>query len=528
MKKYTYICLIALIIFVSTFVYSTTKHEDNTETNIEQLTIENSTSENDNVVSTDETMLAFEAMLENWEAYAEVCEVMSNCESSEYAYYDIDNDEIMELIILNVKGLAIFKYQNGQILRVNWSPYSVLLENGMIKYYRPGGAPDNEKYIFFEFDGISYNSVESFERYDANEDGVYDETDLYLHDGEEVKMQNWESLFEKYSEYGEAVLTYQGVLVNSEANSEQAILDDEFCYVEGDWIVTEYIDCAVESHELYDESEEYIKEYEERTEELVEEYLGATININFENVENIHPMTELGYDISDDDMLFMCVRQPASLDIKAPYTGICVYINGNVEPYKYIIDADGEAIVMIKNVFFRVEKEDALEQSYINEYVTLTDGTEVEDYEWIDERCLRVKVQYIEKPENEYQHKEDYFFFFNEASELTQVLNVKYDDKIIGAACDFEAHFEDVSFDGNPDLLIYIGDNKYEHYCAYIYEEDLYTYEQTFEEISQYKIDYEEKVIYGWNGDAANLETNSVYEYVDGEFVLIAKDTHDR
>ena len=142
--------------------------------------------------------------------------------------------------------------------------------------------------------------------------------------------------------------------MNESSNTMQ--FDEEFYLVEGDWVITEYIDHAVESHELYNEAEEYLKEYEQRSKQLIEKYIGTTISINDDNIEFFGPITELGYNISDLDILFSYIRQPATLNIKAPFIGINVQLNESDESYKYIIDADGKVVINIKNIFFRVEK----------------------------------------------------------------------------------------------------------------------------------------------------------------------------
>lgn len=171
-------------------------------------------------------------------------------------------------------------------------------------------------------------------------------------------------------------------------------------------------------------------------------------------------------------------------------------------------------------------------QDVIDENVVLTKDTMIASYEWVDEdkNCLRIRVQYKDNQLGSIQkHKEDYFIFINEVNTVEQVLHVEYDDKEIGYACDYTAYFEDVTFDGKKDLLIWLGDGRYAgYYCAYVYEDGQYRYEKTFESIPDYEVDEEEHVIHGWNGVSANEETEYVYEYKNGTFVLIYEDTHAR
>lgn len=134
--------------------------------------------------------------------------------------------------------------------------------------------------------------------------------------------------------------------------------------------------------------------------------------------------------------------------------------------------------------------------------VVLEEGTEIEDIGWVDEEktCMRVSIRYQETPQyRNYDHKDDYFFFIEE--DIIKVLYVDYPNdanmtREVWADPDFNAHFEDVNFDGNDDLIIALGlqgdDAKY---CAYLYTEKGYEYCPSFEKISQYEVDYEKEQI---------------------------------
>lgn len=179
-------------------------------------------------------------------------------------------------------------------------------------------------------------------------------------------------------------------------------------------------------------------------------------------------------------------------------------------------------------------------QSYIDEYVTLTDEIEVENYLWMkhdNKNVLRILIRYKEKPVNSYQHKEDYFLFFDGNDIVEQVLQVEYEDKGIhigtngtecadshdlGEGCAFDAFFDDVTFDGNDDLIISVGNSRHaSYYCAYIYENGSYRYERTFEHIPSYEVDRENKLIYGYDTDGMSINIDTKYEYKNGEFVRI-------
>lgn len=169
-------------------------------------------------------------------------------------------------------------------------------------------------------------------------------------------------------------------------------------------------------------------------------------------------------------------------------------------------------------------------QTLINQNISLDENEEIESYEWIqEEKVFRVKIKYIEQPENEYSHKEDYFFFFQDG-EIIQTLFVDYPskdenvftDRYVWDACDFAAHMEDVTFDGNDDLIIFLGhagSHGTEHSCAYIFTEEGYIYNPIFEDIPAYKVDKENQIIRGYNVDNAAEKSEYVYVYENDEFV---------
>jgi len=159
------------------------------------------------------------------------------------------------------------------------------------------------------------------------------------------------------------------------------------------------------------------------------------------------------------------------------------------------------------------------------EEISLEAGTEIEYFEWVGdgEHCLRVGICYEEEQEDAYQHKEDYWFFYDEQGNFVQVLHEDYEGIHIGSGCDFDAHFEDVTFDGYEDLIVSVGDGRYErYYTAYVYENGNYVYKKSFEQIPTYKVDAENKIITGEMGPAHDT-TYYTFGYENGEFILLSE-----
>lgn len=168
---------------------------------------------------------------------------------------------------------------------------------------------------------------------------------------------------------------------------------------------------------------------------------------------------------------------------------------------------------------------------YIDQYVELTDETAVEQYTWVRRDggdILQIGVRYQDAEPGTIQgHKEDYFIFLNKESDTQQVLYVDYEGKFIGEACSYIAHFEDVTFDGNEDLLIHLGYTSHAvYYCAYIFEDGEYRYEKTFEHIPSYEVDQENQVIHGSDTDGLGWIYEATYQYENGHFVTVEENEY--
>lgn len=173
------------------------------------------------------------------------------------------------------------------------------------------------------------------------------------------------------------------------------------------------------------------------------------------------------------------------------------------------VSSDSVSVSEVNNSVLETEEVSPLEKA-VEDMVNLSEDEEIESEGWVDEAHLlyRIKVQYKEPQEKEYQHKRDYFFFVDEK---VVPLEVDYPSKFetdgnryVWDACDFEVKFEDVTFDGKEDLLIslgYSGAQGNEIWCAYAFDGEKFTYIKSFEEIPDYWVDSENRVICGSSRD---------------------------
>lgn len=154
----------------------------------------------------------FEALLAEINNNSQYSYVMEGCEEANYGYYDVNDDGVDELIILTVRGITIFMYQDNVIKEICRSSYSVLLENGIVRYHRPGGAPINDCYQIFCLEETEYQLVCIFERYDDNFNGYYDEGDKYFYNSDEISKEKWDELIQPYVDCEEATLHDTGII----------------------------------------------------------------------------------------------------------------------------------------------------------------------------------------------------------------------------------------------------------------------------------------------------------------------------
>lgn len=121
-----------------------------------------------------------------------------------YALYDMDNDDVSELLIDYKGRFFIFKPKNEQLYvwwtDMYWSGESKILNNSAIFHTRFGAAPSHTTYHYLtlDFDGKEKEHI-YFEKYDSDENGIFD--DFYFHD-DNVSEKEWNEKTKPYFSIG--------------------------------------------------------------------------------------------------------------------------------------------------------------------------------------------------------------------------------------------------------------------------------------------------------------------------------------
>ncbi|MCR5721250.1 MAG: hypothetical protein K6G72_02740 [Lachnospiraceae bacterium] len=184
----------------------------------------------------------------------------------------------------------------------------------------------------------------------------------------------------------------------------------------------------------------------------------------------------------------------------------------------------------------KIESGNAEFDEFINNTIELLPEEEIEFTEWVEEgECFRVALQLTEEPEDRYRHNRDYVFVKKDdavkyivVDYMSDYTDVRSVERYVDAACDFRTVYEDVSFDGNKDIVIFLGHfgpRGIERSCAYIYTDGEFVYTKSFEDIPYYSVDNKEERIYGWyyDGMLAN-DVISKYKFENGEYILEAEE----
>ena len=183
-----------------------------------------------------------------------------------------------------------------------------------------------------------------------------------------------------------------------------------------------------------------------------------------------------------------------------------------------------------------IECEDADISDEISRVINLDKDKIIESYDWVDEEksLYHISVGRTEEKTSEYTHLGDYFFSKENGDVVSLVVDYPSktssmdSDRYVYEACDFNVEYVDVSFDGHKDIVISLGcqgSSGVEVHCAYIYEDGEFVYNKSFEEIPNYSIDKNDKVIVGSYDHGYDEHVDVKYEYKDEKYVLVSEET---
>lgn len=176
--------------------------------------------------------------------------------------------------------------------------------------------------------------------------------------------------------------------------------------------------------------------------------------------------------------------------------------------------------------------------SLIKENVIISDSEKLEYTGWNESNeIFRVAIQRAEHSDSKYDHVKDYFFVKHDP-DVVSWFAVDYPDgddihadRHVEAACDFTYEYVDVTFDGNKDIVIFLG-HQGSHgtitNCAYVYEDGQYKYVRSFEDIPDYSINSDEKIIEGTFTSGCTESVYVKYKYSEGKFNKIEETRETR
>lgn len=132
---------------------------------------------------------------------------------AKYALFDTNGDDLLELHIRSKSHYFIISYKNNDLyIFANLSIYCTQLDNGAFLSIRDGGTPTHTNYVYIilDYSGEIFFSLH-FAKYDANQDGAYDENDCYYFEGVEVSKTVWDELTKKYLEIGSSKIEWVSI-----------------------------------------------------------------------------------------------------------------------------------------------------------------------------------------------------------------------------------------------------------------------------------------------------------------------------
>lgn len=138
-----------------------------------------------------------------------------------YALFDTNSDGLPELHIRSKSHYFIISYMdNDLVVFPELSPYSVQLNNKAFLHTRIGGAPSHVSYVYMIMDYTGNEVFRfSFEKYDGNEDNIYDKDDMYLFNNVKVSQNTWNELTKEYLSIGSDEIKWFDSSVDDKTNN---------------------------------------------------------------------------------------------------------------------------------------------------------------------------------------------------------------------------------------------------------------------------------------------------------------------
>lgn len=310
----------------------------------------------------------------------------------EEVYFDFNNDGVQELILREAEGKNDFYKRIIAILGKKEDGYSNIVWDmeSPEKYF----ALNEEHFFYCEeyVDSIQYNCyVECFldDNYELqrgqiieifnieNMDKWKEDADAYIPVqsekidaerryyrksvliGDKVNYElitkfDWYTLFEEIT--GKHFLEVEPNW--HEAYERKKRKKDEEIYeiFQQEWIVSEFLGWR-RTFTGEENSDEY---YSKREKEIKEQYLGKVLYVDEEHIEYFGSSQEIGYEYETYDDLFLCYRHPFEVDdlLEPPFFGADIKLKDEDDiTFKIIIDKNNNAVLSVKDAFFRLEKQ---------------------------------------------------------------------------------------------------------------------------------------------------------------------------
>ncbi len=120
--------------------------------------------------------------------------------SGYYTFFDMNDDGIPELYIKTTAGLSTLTIREENIILLRQDPYTTLLNNGHLFYYRPG-IPDHYQYTVPSITGETLFTLDFYySPYEENDPAL---ADNYFVDNKEVSKECYEQLHKKVDDIGD-------------------------------------------------------------------------------------------------------------------------------------------------------------------------------------------------------------------------------------------------------------------------------------------------------------------------------------